>query len=296
MEESKKNCPFCGAEVNENAKKCRFCGNWFDEEIECPYCAEKIKASAKKCRFCGEWIDKKNKDNNKFKIEMINLSLKNLCENKKLIISMIAGALAGLLILLLIFAFIYVPPCKSKVIASKLEEYMSAKFQTISNIKVLNSNAGTVKKNNKGYSCSSSVLIDDVPSRIEYKYTKIGLNDFNFDAKIVLPDCFDNQIKNILTELIKKNDYLDIKSLTSYVITEYETIDKYDEKGPSYRCHAQAILTSKPGKAYLINDWDYDSATRKMKCKVDYKTYFCDNGFTACVSTNDIYDCENIED
>ena len=49
--ENFKKCPFCGSEINSNAKKCRFCNNWLDEEIECPFCAEKIKASAKTVGF-----------------------------------------------------------------------------------------------------------------------------------------------------------------------------------------------------------------------------------------------------
>jgi len=296
MEESKKVCPFCGAEINASAKKCRFCGNWFDEEIECPYCAEKIKASAKKCRFCGEWIgDKPNeqpsasqKENKKIEIPVT--------DKRTLVIVSIIGCVLVALALVIGFIYSYVPSCHSKSITTQLEEYMRTKYPTITSIHVLSDKSGVVTKQNRGYSCSAPVTIDDVPSHIDYSYTKVGINNYNFDAKIVLPDCFDPEVKELLGEVIKKSDYLDIKALTSSVTTQYEAMDSEDKKTPTYFCHAQATLLAKPGKAYLLNYWDYDSATRKIKCKVNYKTYFCDNGFTTCVGTTDIYGCENEED
>ena len=295
MDEGKKNCPFCGAEINNNAKKCRFCGNWFDEEIECPFCAEKIKASAKKCRFCGEWLDGKNQSKNS-EIKRERKKISDLMHNKIFLISSAASVSVIILILLFVLIFSYVPSCRSKSVASKLEEYMKTKYPAITNIQVLREKAGVVTKLKKGYSCSAPISIDDVPSHIDYSYTKVGINNFNFDAQIVLPDCFDPTVKELLANVIRKSDYLNIKSLTSSVTTEYEAMDSFDKKTPTYFCHAQATLFSKPGKAYLANYWDYDSATRKMKCKVDYKTYFCDNGFTTCVGTTDIYGCKNEED
>ena len=31
MEIEKKQCPYCGEEIQANAKKCRYCGEWLEE-------------------------------------------------------------------------------------------------------------------------------------------------------------------------------------------------------------------------------------------------------------------------
>ena len=76
----------------------------------------------------------------------------------------------------------------------------------------------------------------------------------------------------------------------------HEAQNNYDKDSITYSCAAEATLTSKPGKAYLLNSWDYDDATRTIKCNVDYRTFFCKNGYTTCVGLNDIYGCKYKDD
>lgn len=57
-----KTCPYCEAEIANNAKKCKHCWETVVEEKEvrlCPYCESELSDTAKKCKFCGEWLDKK---------------------------------------------------------------------------------------------------------------------------------------------------------------------------------------------------------------------------------------------
>lgn len=64
MDENKdtKKCPFCGDEININAKKCKHCKEFLPEDFsqsgmkKCPYCGDEINANAKKCKHCGEWL------------------------------------------------------------------------------------------------------------------------------------------------------------------------------------------------------------------------------------------------
>ena len=58
--ENTKNCPYCGQEILNTAKKCKHCGKWLEKK--CPQCGEWIKAEAKKCRFCGSWFNKWEKE------------------------------------------------------------------------------------------------------------------------------------------------------------------------------------------------------------------------------------------
>ena len=294
----KKQCPFCGAEINKQAKKCRFCNNWIDEEIECPFCAEKIKASAKKCRFCGEWLPGNNEEQEEKKEikEKKSFQIKSFFNNKRLVIYLSALLVVIVVAVLLISIFVYVPKCNSKGITNKLQEYLVVKYPAMANINITKNGISTVRKNKKGYTCSASATVDDVPTHIEYSYTKVSMNDYNFDTKIVLPNCFDSQVKLLLSDIVKKSDYYSIKETASDVVTKYETLEKFDKETPSYQCTAEAQITAKPGKAFMLNYWSYDDASRQIKCKVDYKTYFCENGFTTCVGVKDIYSCENKED
>lgn len=295
MEENqKKKCPFCGAEINAQAKKCRFCNNWLDDEISCPFCAEKIKASAKKCRFCGEWLPQNDSDKNEK--EKVKKKIFKEFDRKYLIIALSALVVILLLVGFLISKFIYVPKCDSKTIINKLQESLVVKYPAMANINIDKTDISTVRKNKKGYSCSASASVDEVPTHIEYSYSKVSMNDYNIDAKIVLPNCFDNQVKSLLADVIKKSDIYNIKEIASDVVTKYETVEKFDKNTPSYQCTAETEITSKPGKAFMLNYWSYDDAARQIKCKVDYKTYLCENGYTTCVGLKDVYSCENKED
>jgi hypothetical protein len=305
MDDDKKICPFCGAEINKAAKKCRFCNNWIDEEIKCPYCAETIKASAKKCRFCGEWLDKNSVeekksdsvtkeeksqesideeeiDKPKFEIQMSNKT--------KLIICL--SGVAIILISFIIGFITYIPSCDNKNIKSKLKEYLTSNYDDIESIILVQGSTNKLKRIEKGYSCSISATLDDTPTRIEYSYKKVALNEYDINAKFVLPNCFDSSVKELLSDLIKKYDYYSIKDNTADVYTTNESQNNFDKDSTTYSCSADATLNSKPGKAYLLNSWGYDEASRTINCKVDYKTFFCKNGYTTCVGLSDIYACE----
>lgn len=297
MEENshKKTCPFCGAEINANAKKCRYCNNWIDEEIECPYCAEKIKASAKKCRYCGEWLDK-NEDNDftkKSKTDLKNsekLSLNNLW--------LIFGAIFILLIssILVWRLFFYIPSCSNQTILSKLEMKVRDKFPDISSLNFDKENIKTLSKQEKGYSCSVSADADNAPLTLEYTYNKISITDYNFSTKVVLPDCYNGSIKTILSELIKKSDYMNFKDNVSIVNINHASVENYDKEIPKYSCQADISLVAKPGRAFVLNFWDVENADNNIDCKVNYESLFCGNGYTTCASLNQIFNCKYKED
>ena len=300
MEDNKKICPFCGAEINKDAKKCRFCNNWIDEQIKCPYCAETIKSSARKCRFCGEWLDKEHHEGGKektfndiiFKRENINFKIL-----PKTILGW-GGILVGIVSVIFVFAFInYIPSCKSQGMQEKLKEYLlTSNSSDIGDISLDKASAHKLKRIEKGYACSINATIDDAPAHIEYSYKKVSLNEYDINAKFVLPNCFDSSVKTLLNSLIKDYDGYNIKNNTSEVYTNNEAQNNYDKDSGTYSCSAEATLVSKPGRAYLLNSWDYDEATRTIKCNVDYRTFFCKNGYTTCVGLNDIYGCKYKDD
>ncbi len=295
MEENKKKCPFCGAEINNEAKKCRFCGNWIDEEISCPYCAEKIKASAKKCRYCGEWLNKDNREKNTneaISLPKFNFKFKPINFKKQQLLITSISALIVLLICLIIGLVNHVPNCKSSGIQSKLKDYLMANHSEITDITLDKASAHKIKKLEKGYSCSIDATIDNTPTQIEYQYKKVSISEFDMSAKFVLPNCFDSTVKGILNDLIKDSNSYDIKDNTADVTTSMEVQNDYDKTAVKYSCSANTELTAKPGKAYMLRSWDYDEATRSIKCRVDYKTYFCENGYTTCVGLTDLYSCE----
>ena len=65
-----KQCPFCGEEILEVAKKCKHCGEWLDKATatvhkkmtECPFCAEEIEDGLDVCPVCKESIAKKQEN------------------------------------------------------------------------------------------------------------------------------------------------------------------------------------------------------------------------------------------
>jgi len=306
LSNDKKYCPFCGAAINVNAKKCRFCNNWFDEEINCPYCAEKIKKSAKKCRYCGEWLDNNEGDNENHNSKIANNKDDNAdIDNKKnirksylkyviifiLLILFIAGAILGAI-------YLNIAPCNSDKILNKVEQNLNTKYSEISNIVFNKSDINTVKRDDKGYTCHMSADIDNNPSKLEYSYAKVGFNDYNVDTEIILPDCYDTLVKNLLVKLVKDSKNYNISNVTSDVATAYETITdiKKDKKNYEYSCNADVTLNAKPGKAFVLDSWNLADASLKIKCKADYMTHFCKNGYTTCVNLTYLYNCENVED
>jgi len=291
--ENKKACPFCGKEININAKKCRYCNNWLDEEILCPYCNEQIKKSAKKCRFCGEWLNNENQDteNETKSIE------KDFPKKRKKGIAIII-----LLILLFISVicigitakYLYILPYNSDEIIHKVEDNLRTDYSNASIIRVLKSSISVLERNNRGYTCKASVAIDGQTANIKYSYTKVGFSDYNIKTKVILPDCYDFSVKDLLIKLIKESKGYSIHNTASDVTIEYASIKNTQDY--EYSCEANVYLKAKPGKAFVINSWNLADASLKIKCNADYTTYFCENGYTTCVSLENLYRCENVEE
>ena len=172
-ENSKKKCPFCDAEINLNAKKCRFCNNWIDDEVECPFCAEKIKASAKKCRYCGEWLADNQKN-----VEGGISSSQKLQINKSLFIWIGVALVILILFVGLLGVNLYVPKCQSDIITKNLKEYLAVQYPNMGYINIFKGDIATIKKNDKGYTCSAAATIDSVPTHIEYSYQKVSRDTF----------------------------------------------------------------------------------------------------------------------
>ncbi len=55
-----------------------------------------------------------------------------------------------------------------------------------------------VSKEKNGYVCKTTAQADDAPFEIEYSYKKISFNKFNFDSKIILTDCYNSSMLNLL--------------------------------------------------------------------------------------------------
>ena len=101
----------------------------------------------------------------------------------------------------------YVPKCQSDIITKNLKEYLAVQYPNIGSVNIFKADIATVKKNDKGYTCSAAATIDNVPAHVEYSYQKVSMSDFNYDAKIVLPNCYDGQVKQLLVDLIKDVEY-----------------------------------------------------------------------------------------
>jgi len=280
----KRKCPFCGEEINVNAKKCRFCKNWIDEEILCPFCSEKIKASATKCRFCGEWLPKKKK------IQF---------DKKSKIILAIILSIVLLIILIVCSANLYIPSCDNKAIKDDFTKHLMEKYPIIRNLTIISTNI--VKKNTNGYTCEALITADtdeeeSLPVDIQYSYTKNGYKNFNMSSELILSDCYSEDIKDLIIDLIKRTStYKELDNIDS-VSLEYSNMTDYDAKAKKYTCNATAVLKAKPGKAIPLSWWDTSSAKKKVNCNVDYKVAFCGNGMETCGYLEDIYSCKYAED
>ena len=79
-----KNCPYCEAEIPNNAKRCKHCWEVVIEEKilrQCPYCEAEVSETAKKCKYCWERLNEvdenhQNEENN-FITKRTTISLGN---------------------------------------------------------------------------------------------------------------------------------------------------------------------------------------------------------------------------
>lgn len=285
-----KECPFCGKQININAKKCKYCKNWIDEEIQCPYCFEKIKASAKKCRYCGEWLDKDKKETkseakNNFKLKY-----------KHIIIAICAFAAIVAAVVVITMSYSFIPDCNNTIIKNKLREYLKTQYPiTDAGINSITQNS----KNEKGYTCTAHITGNDndkvMEFNVKYTYEKAGLNTYNFTSEIVLPDCYSTMIQSLVEDLIRKTKKFDFIDNVQDMAFEYASIEKYDEKNKNYSCTADVVMKAKPGKAISLY-WYDDTARKTARCKVYYGSQFCQNSITSCAQLFDISSCKYDED
>lgn len=94
-------CPECGQEISDKAKKCIHCGKVLVEEPKkfCSECGKEIPLESEECPFCGCPVEKEKNEN-----EVVNKIVTNAKQNKKKL-TLIGGIVAAIIVLILVINF-----------------------------------------------------------------------------------------------------------------------------------------------------------------------------------------------
>lgn len=94
-------CPECGQEISDKAKKCIHCGKVLIEDPKkfCAECGKEIPMDSEECPFCGCPVAPEKKEN-----VVVNQVLDNAKKNKKKL-TIIGGIVAAIVLLVLIINF-----------------------------------------------------------------------------------------------------------------------------------------------------------------------------------------------
>mgnify|MGYP004513118767 CR=1 FL=1 len=92
------NCPECGKEISDKAKKCVYCGKVFSEEeniqqgIRCSECGEILSNNNKICPKCGCPVDEETSEMDLKKPQQVEVTkIKVTANTKKMIIGIVAA-------------------------------------------------------------------------------------------------------------------------------------------------------------------------------------------------------------
>lgn len=92
------NCPECGKEISDKAKKCVYCGKVFSEEeniqqeIRCSECGEILSKNDKICPKCGCPVDEETSEIDLKKPQQVEVTnIKVTANTKKMIIGIVAA-------------------------------------------------------------------------------------------------------------------------------------------------------------------------------------------------------------
>lgn len=94
-------CPECGQEISDKAKKCIHCGKVLVEEPKkfCSECGKEIPLDSEECPFCGCPVEPEKKEN-----EVVNQIVEKAKNNKKKL-TIIGGIVAAIIVLFLVINF-----------------------------------------------------------------------------------------------------------------------------------------------------------------------------------------------
>ena len=204
--------------------------------------------------------------------------MKEFITKNKTTLIVVSSVLAVIIVGLIIFNAVYIPPCNSNSVLKQIKNNVLNDIGNDTTIAFEKEQIKTIKKTNKKYECVVPVIINDIPSSIHYKYGK-GSFDYNFN----LPDCFSETAKTLVEDAVRKraveNDGEDrLKS----VELEYITCDTPKKKiydADKIECSATLKQTLKAGWTWT---W-IDKATKEDK--FNYTLYFCDNEYTTCMKS-----------